>query len=292
MRDGLVGELLRPALGEPTQSGFFGRLSCAVVLLVVLSFNIYLLSLLAYRLCVVAVWIELLLLFLAFFYLFNLDFEFIARKLPFLVTRGLFTTIYVSLISICIACVIAWIVAIAKLSRNPIFYAVAAFYVSFFRGLPLLMQIYLIYIGLPQIGYAIDPVPAGIVALSVCYGAYMAEIFRAGIMSVPPGQREAALSLGLSEAQTMRKIIFPQAMKLIVPPTGNQFIAMLKDSSLVSIVGVWELTFIAKSQGKSEFKYLEMLIVASMLYWIISIFFELLQAKLEAHYNKSTRATH
>ena len=151
------------------------------------------------------------------------------------------------------------------------------------------MQIYLIYIGLPQLGFVVDPVPAGIAALSICYGAYLAEIFRAGIQSVPVGQKEAARALGLKDPLTMRKIVLPQAMKLIVPPTGNQFIAMLKDSSLVSVVGVWELTFLAKTQGRAEFKHLEMLITASIIYWILSICFEMLQARLERHYGKGDR---
>ena len=128
----------------------------------------------------------------------------------------------------------------------------AALYVSAFRGTPLLLQVYLIYLGLPTLGrqFALDAVPSGIIALSLCYGAYMAEIFRAGILGVPHGQRDAAMALGLPPGLTFRKIIFPQAMRLIVPPTGNQFIAMLKDSSLVSVMGVWELTKTAQIIGK------------------------------------------
>ncbi len=116
---------------------------------------------------------------------------------------------------------------------------------TFFRGTPLLLQVYLIYLGLPQIGVTLPAVPSGVIALSLCYGAYMAEIFRAGIEGVPHGQREAARALGLKEGLILRKIVLPQAMRLIVPPVGNQFIAMLKDSSLVSVMGVWELTFVA-----------------------------------------------
>ena len=101
-----------------------------------------------------------------------------------MVTQGIFTTLYVSAISIVIASFIAIIGAVAKMSSNGFAYAIASFYTSFFRGLPLLMQVYLIYLGFPQIGYVIDAVPAGIIALSLCYGAYMTEIFRAGIMSI------------------------------------------------------------------------------------------------------------
>ena len=154
------------------------------------------------------------------------------------------------------------------------------------------MQIYLIYLGLPQIGFVIDPVPAGITALAVCYGAYMAEIFRAGILGVPKGQQEAAYALGLTPNVTFFKVVFPQAMRLIIPPTGNQFIAMLKDSSLVSVVGVWELTFLARTQGKSEFKHIEMLITAALVYWVMSICFELVQARIERHYGKGIDRAH
>ena len=151
-------------------------------------------------------------------------------------------------------------------------------------GLPLLMQIYIIYLGLPQIGYVIGAIPAGILALSLCYGAYMTEIFRAGIESIPRGQTEGATALGLGSAQTMWLVILPQAMRIIIPPTGNQFIAMLKDSSLVSVIGVWELMYVARTQGQTEFRHIEMLITASMIYWMLSISFEFIQSRIERYY--------
>lgn len=289
LRGSGLGELLRPAIGEPADSGIHGRIACALVAAALFLLNIVLIRLMPRYLQVFAVWLELLILFLAFFYSFDLSFEFIGRKIGFLITQGAVTTIYISLISIALASVIALFTALAKMSENPFLYGISTFYISFFRGLPLLMQIYLIYIGLPALGFVIDPVPAGITALSVCYGAYMAEIFRAGIQGVSGGQREAAFALGLKPWLTMRKIVLPQAMRLIVPPTGNQFIAMLKDSSLVSVVGVWELTFLARTQGRSEFKHLEMLITASLIYWALSIFFELMQARIEAHYGRGDR---
>lgn len=249
--------------------------------------NFVVVNLLPDRMRLPVVWLELLLLFLGFFLSFGLDFAFIQKKVWFLISQGAVTTVYVSLISIAIACVIAMVAALGRLSTNPLFFGVSTFYISFFRGLPLLMQIYLIYFGLPQLGFVVDPIPAGIAALSICYGAYMAEIFRAGILGVPRGQAEAAAALGLKPPQVFMKVVMPQAMRLIVPPTGNQFIAMLKDSSLVSVVGVWELTFLAKTAGKSEFKHVEMLITASIIYWVMSICFELIQARIERHYKKT-----
>ncbi len=199
---------------------------------------------------------------------------------------GVVTTLYISAISIAIATLIALAGAIAKLSKNGAVYGLATFYTSLFRGLPLLMQIYIIYLGLPQVGYVISAVPAGILALSLCYGAYMTEIFRAGIESIPRGQTEGATALGLSPNQTMFLVILPQAMRVIVPPTGNQFIAMLKDSSLVSVVGVWEIMYLARTQGQTEFRHIEMLITASMIYWILSIGLEMLQSRIEAHFGR------
>lgn len=289
LRGSGLGELLRPAIGEPADSGLHGRFACALVATALLLLNIFLIRLLPRQFQVLAVWLELLILFLAFFYSFDLSFEFIGRKIGFLITQGAVTTIYISMISIALASVVALVVALAKMSPNPFLFGISTFYISFFRGLPLLMQIYLIYLGLPALGFVIDPVPAGITALTVCYGAYMAEIFRAGIQGVSRGQQEAAYALGLKPWLTMRKIVLPQAMRLIVPPTGNQFIAMLKDSSLVSVVGVWELTFLARTQGRSEFKHLEMLITASLIYWALSIFFEIVQSRIEAHYGRGVR---
>ena len=129
-------------------------------------------------------------------------------------------------------------------------------------------------------------VPAGILALSLCYGAYMTEIFRAGIQSINRGQTEGATALGLSPAQTMMLVILPQAMRVIIPPTGNQFIAMLKDSSLVSVVGVWEIMYLARTQGQTEFRHIEMLITASMIYWILSIGLEYAQARIEERFGR------
>ena len=270
--------------GEP--GALVDRTVLAIVVAAGLTLNFMMILALPFVAQVGVVWVELLIAFLAFFYSFDLSFPFIAVRLPILIFTGAFTTIYVSMISIGFACVLALIGALARLSKNGPAYGVATFYISFFRGTPLLLQVFIIYLGLPQMGVILDPVPAGIIALSLCYGAYMAEIFRAGIQGVPQGQGEAAAALGLRPALTMRKVILPQAMKLIVPPTGNQFIAMLKDSSLISVLGVQELMFLARTQGRSEFKHFEMLITAAIIYWIISIVFELIQARIEAHYGK------
>ncbi len=284
LNDTIFGEFLRPAIGEPTESGLFGNLAIGLVMSMLFVGNIVLIGFLPFRFQVLFVWIELLLLFLSFFYSFGLNFEFIRSKIWFMISQGVFTTLYISAISITLASVVAIIGAVTKLSSNGFAFAIASFYTSFFRGLPLLMQVYLIYLGLPQLGYVIDAVPAGILALTLCYGAYMTEIFRAGIQSINKGQWEASRSMGFKFGLTMRRIILPQAMPLIIPPTGNQFIAMLKDSSLVSVIGVWELMFLARTLGNKDFRHMEMLITAALIYWCLSMCLEVIQSRIERHY--------
>ena len=284
--DGFFGHLLAPVSGPPETSGSFGDFAVAVTLAFLFTVNIVVLSFVPWAIQVILVWLELLALFLLFFYSFDLSIEFIEQKIWFMISRGLFTTIYVSAVSIAIATAIAIVGAVAKLSSNGFAFAIASFYTSFFRGLPLLMQVYLIYLGLPQLGYVVDAVPAGILALSLCYGAYMTEIFRAGIESIHKGQWEAARALGFKFPAVMRKIILPQAIPIIIPPTGNQFIAMLKDSSLVSVIGVWELMFLARTLGQKDFRHLEMLITASLIYWALTVILEVIQARIEQHYRQ------
>jgi len=279
--------LLAPIVGIGEAVGNFGRLLLGAAVGLAFVANLQILQRLSFRLQCMIVWLELLIIFLSFFYSFGLDYGFIQKKIGFMITQGAVTTLYISAISISIAFVLALIGAIAKLSSNSIAFAIASFYTSFFRGLPLLMQIYLLYLGLPQLGWVISAVPAGVIALSLCYGAYMTEIFRAGIISIDRGQWEAARGLALNSVQTMRFIILPQALRVIIPPTGNQFIAMLKDSSLVSVLGVWELMFLARTQGQTQFKHLEMLITAAMIYWVLTMVLEIIQARIEKIFQKS-----
>jgi polar amino acid transport system permease protein len=137
-----------------------------------------------------------------------------------------------------------------------------------------------------QMNLILGAVTAGIIALSLNYGAYLAEIIRSGIQSVPVGQREAGACLGLRPWQIMWKIVAPQAMRVLVPPVFSQFIALLKDTSLVSALGVWELLFLARSFGRADFRYIEMLLTAAVLYWMMSIVLELFQARLERRFGK------
>jgi polar amino acid transport system permease protein len=286
----LLGRALLPAIGSTTgeEAGFIPRLLIAIELGLILVLNVAAIRLLPFRMQIVVVWLELLAAFLLFFYSFDLTYEYIWGRMPLLLI-GAATTIYVSAAAILVSCILALAAALARLSKSGPAFAISTYYISFFRGTPLLVQVFLIYTGLPQLGLVLDAVPAGIIALSLCYGAYMAEIFRAGIQGVPSGQAEAAAALGLRNKIIFRKIVFPQAMRLIVPPTGNQFIAMLKDSSLVSFMGVMELFNVARIQARAEFKNFEMFITAAILYWAMTIVFEAIQARIEAHYGKGVR---
>lgn len=260
--------------------------------------NFRLLGFLKFRMQVAIVWAELLGLFLLFFYSFDLSYAYILERGPILLglelgngfIQGAVLSLYVCFISIAVSTLIALAAALGRLSKSGPAFGIASFYISFFRGTPLLLQVMLIYLGLPQIGIVLEAIPAGVIALSLCYGAYMAEIFRAGILAVGEGQTEAALALGLRPAQVMRLVVLPQAMRLIVPPTGNQFISMLKDSSLVSVMGVWELMYLARTHGRAEFKYMEMLITAALIYWAMSMVFEVIQGRIEKRFGKGIAA--
>ncbi|RMU66501.1 Amino acid ABC transporter, permease protein [Pseudomonas syringae pv. syringae] len=244
-------------------------------------------------------WLVMFVLFAGFFLSFDLKLSIILDKLPNLIglhlapngfLQGAALTLFVSVCSIVVSVALGFVTALARLSSSAVAFGIASFYASFFRGTPLLIQILLIYLGLPQLGIVPGAITAGVIALSLNYGAYLSEIFRAGIIGVSAGQREAALALALRPAQIFWRVTLPQAMRTIIPPTTNQFISMLKDSSLISVMGVWEVMFLAQSYGRSSYRYIEMLTTAAVLYWIMSIGLELLQSRLERHYGKAYQA--
>ena len=187
----------------------------------------------------------------------SFDFSLIWNSLPLLLA-GAGVTIEITAIAVGLGFVVGMITSVCRLSGVKILNILAVCYVNIIRGTPLLVQIFLIYFALPMIiGERINPFVAAVAACSVNSGAYVAEIFRAGIQSVDKGQMEAGRSLGLSWMQTMRYIILPQAFKHVIPPLGNEFISMTKETSLVSVIGFEELTrrgqlIIAKTYGSFE----------------------------------------
>jgi len=235
-----------------------------------------------------AVWIALLVILYSVLRRFNLDIAFMGSWLSFIM-EGSAITFYVSAASIVLAMVLALLGALGRMSKNAIANAGSGFYISLIRGTPLLVQIYIWYLGLPRLGVVLDPRVAGILALGVNYGAYMTEIFRAGIQAVSRGQREAAQALGMSSGQTFRRIVLPQAFRIVIPPIGNEFIAMMKDSSLVSVMAVQELTWRANKVGRQYFRGMETFIIAAAFYWILTVIFQLLQGRLEEYLARSER---
>lgn len=246
-------------------------------------------SRLAFRLKSAATWLALIgLLLVGLWATENIDTAFIAEWGPFIV-GGAGLTVLVSGVSIVFATALALVGAIARMSRNAYVSGVASLYVSLVRGTPLIVQIYFIYLALPQVGIVLPAIPSGIIALSFNYGAYMTEIFRAGIQAVPRGQREAAQSLGLTERLVMWRIVLPQAFRIVIPAIGNDFVAMLKDSSLVSILAVEELLFRSQLVGRQNFRSLEALIIAAAVYWILTMVFSYFQQRLEQRMARGDR---
>jgi polar amino acid transport system permease protein len=243
-----------------------------------------------FRLTFALVWVALVLLLGGGMWLASgADFEFVLNSGPVIVLQGAGITILVSALSIFFATILAVLGALARLSAMPVINAIGSFYVSLFRGTPLLLQIFFIFYALPQLGIVLPAIPAGIVALSLNYGAYMTEIFRAGIQAVPRGQREAAEALGMQEQLVMRRIVLPQAVRIVVPAIGNEFIAMIKDSALVSTITVHETLFMAQRIGRSAFEPVAALIIAGGVYWTLTIIFSYFQERLERRLARSDR---
>ncbi len=219
----------------------------------------------------------------------GLNLDFIQRNLPY-IAGGLGQTLLVSFLSITLATLLALLAALARLSRISLFYALSTFYVSLIRGTPLYLQIFFFFLALPQLGIVLKGLYAGVIALGLNYGAYMSEIFRAGLGSVGKGQREAAIAIGMTPWQTMRRVVLPQALRFAIPPIGNDFIAMTKDSALVAATGfVHEIMWRATRVGRAQFNNLEALIMAALFYWVMTIMLTYIQGIIEARLSKGDR---
>ena len=260
---------------------------------------------LSFRWKVTLVWVGIFALMALFFWIAKFDWAWMRDNFRFIAT-GLWVTIVTAVAAIALALVLALFGALGRLSKNPVAYGVSGFYTSFFRGTPLIVQLFLWYLALPEVvgnlyngGHLpqalyrvslLSPVMAGILGLGFNYGAYMTEIFRAGILAVGPGQTEAADALGMTYRQRMRRVILPQAFKVVIPPTGNEFIDMMKDTALVSFLAgpvfYWDLFKRAQTLGSQAFKPLEALIVAAGLYWALTAIFSFFQSRLEVRLSR------
>jgi polar amino acid transport system permease protein len=196
--------------------------------------------------------------------------------------QGAALTLWITIVSLFFGIVVGLIIALFQESKSRSLKAVAVGYLWFFRGTPALFQIIFVFNVLPQFGITLSSFLSGVVALSMNEGAYMAEIIRSGLESVGRGQRTAARALGMKEGQVLRHIVLPQAVRVIIPPTGNQFIGMLKLSALVSVVAVEELLLVANQSASANFRYLEALTAAGLYYLLFTTLFMIVQSRIEA----------
>jgi len=200
----------------------------------------------------------------------TIDWTIISEYFPIFM-KGLQMTLLISVISIILGFVGGILIGMCRISRNRLVYGASTVYVEAFRGTPLLIQIFLIYLGLPQLGIYVDsPLVAGLIALSLNSAAYQSEIFRGGVQSISIGQIEAARSVGLTYNQALFNVVIPQALRNALPPYTNEFITMIKDSSLVMTIGVLELTLRGKLISATTGQSIPVLLFVAILYFILT----------------------
>lgn len=202
------------------------------------------------------------------------------RVLKF-IPDGVLVTFEVTVMAIVLALIIGLITGLGRISRNPVINLISSTYVEVIRGIPLLVQLFYIYFALGRV-VKVPDIFAAVIAMSVCYGAYMGEVFRAGIESIDKGQTEAARSLGFNRTQTMFKVILPQAWRTILPPVGNEFIALLKDSSLVSILAVSDILRRGREFASESFYYFEAYTMVALVYLVITLILSKGVSKMES----------
>jgi L-cystine transport system permease protein len=203
-----------------------------------------------------------------------------------LLKGALLYTIPLTLVTFICGLVIAILTALARISSVKPFQWIARFYVSAIRGTPLLVQLFIIFYGLPTVGIVIDPLPAAVIGFSLNVGAYSSEIIRAAILSVPKGQWEAAYSIGMSYPQTLKRIILPQASRVSIPPLSNTFISLIKDTSLASLILVTEMFRKAQEIAATNYEFLLLYTEAAIIYWIICFILSIFQGRLETRLDR------
>ena len=207
------------------------------------------------------------------------------RRIITFLPDGIMMTFIVTVLSIVFALIVGLFTGLGRISRIKIINRVATVYVEVVRGIPLLVQLFYIYYALGKI-VRVPRLVAAVTAMTFCYGAYLGEIFRAGIQAIPKGQMEAALAIGMSRSQAMRRIILPQTIRVVLPPVGNEFIALLKDSSLVSILAVADLLRRGREFASKTFYYFETYTVVALVYLVITLFFSKLVSLMEERLNR------
>ncbi|KUM43382.1 cystine ABC transporter permease [Pseudomonas sp. EpS/L25] len=206
-------------------------------------------------------------------------------SLPFLL-KGAIWTVVLSLGGMFFGLLLGFGLALLRRSSNMALRSLARLYISFFRGTPLLVQLFVIYYGLPELGLQLDPLPAALIGFSLNMAAYTAEIIRAAIGAIDRGQWEAAASIGMTPLQTLRRAILPQALRIALPPLGNSFIALVKDTSLAATIQVPELFRQAQLITARTFEIFSLYLAAALLYWMLASLLSTLQNRLERHYGR------
>lgn len=206
--------------------------------------------------------------------------ELLGMAWPFLLQGAMYTVLFAA-VSMVLGLILGFSVAVVRVTKVPVVSQIAAVYVSAFRGTPLLVQIFVLYYGLPSVGIEFTPVTAGILALTLNVAAYLSESMRGAILGIDKGQWEAGLSVGLTWGQTLWNIITPQALRLAVPSLSNSLISLIKDTSLISVIIVTELMLATKEVIAETFQPLPLYLAAAGIYWLLSALFERVQKALE-----------
>ncbi|TEP60720.1 amino acid ABC transporter permease [Pseudomonas aeruginosa] len=206
--------------------------------------------------------------------------ELLGMAWPFLLQGAMYTVLFAA-VSMVLGLILGFSVAVVRVTKVPVVSQIAAVYVSAFRGTPLLVQIFVLYYGLPSVGIEFTPVTAGILALTLNVAAYLSESMRGAILGIDKGQWEAGLSVGLTWGQTLWNIITPQALRLAVPSLSNSLISLIKDTSLISVITVTELMLATKEVIAETFQPLPLYLAAAGIYWLLSALFERVPKALE-----------
>lgn len=195
--------------------------------------------------------------------------QILTTKLP-VFFQGVGTTVELALYTAIFGTLLGIVVALLRMSRVKVLKVLAGAYIEFLRGTPLLVQVLIVFYGLPQLGVKLPRMTAGTVALVINSAAYMAEIVRSGIQAIDGGQTEASRSLGMNGVQTMVYVILPQAIKNILPAIGNEFVSIIKESSILYTIGIYELTYQANKLASTNFRYLETLTISALIYFVLT----------------------
>lgn len=212
--------------------------------------------------------------------------QLVRRSLVPLLEGMVFGTLPLTAISMVLGLVLALVVALMRLSSLPLLSGLARGYVSIIRGTPLLLQLFIIFYGLPSMGVTIEPFPSACIAFTLNVGGYASEVVRAAILSVPRGQSEAAATVGMGYVATMRRIVLPQATRVAVPPLSNTLISLVKDTSLASTIQVTELLRKAQEIAAPTYEFFTLYSVAALYYWVVCLVLSFTQARAETRLDR------